>query len=146
MAGYSIMPREKREALVPKPRVTAGGGWTAIGYSLRKGREAGGALRLYRRLRSRNACKTCAYGMGGQRGGMVNEQGRFPEVCKKSIQAQAGDMQPPIAERRLEAMPLAEANECLERYRRYWEGSFERLDALLDELKTMEKERGRNQR
>jgi DNA-binding transcriptional ArsR family regulator len=48
--------------------------------------------------------------------------------------------------RRLEAMPLAEANEWLERYRRYWEGSFERLDALLDELKTMEKERGRTQR
>ena len=36
--------------------------------------------------------------MGGQRGGMVNEAGHFPEVCKKSVQAQAGDMQPPIAE------------------------------------------------
>jgi len=85
------MPRE-----MPKPRVSAGGGWAAIGYSLRKGREAGGVLRLYRRMRSRNACKTCAYGMGGQRGGMVNEQGRFPEVCKKSIQAQVGDMQAPL--------------------------------------------------
>ena len=81
---------------MPKPRVSAGGGWAAISYSLRKGREAGGVLRLYRRMRSRNACKTCAYGMGGQRGGMINEQGRFPEVCKKSIQAQAGDMQAPI--------------------------------------------------
>jgi molybdopterin-dependent oxidoreductase alpha subunit len=30
--------------------------------------------------------------MGGQRGGMVNEAGHFPEVCKKSVQAQAGDM------------------------------------------------------
>jgi len=29
---------------------------------------------------------------------MVNEQGSFPEVCKKAIQAQAGDMQPPIPE------------------------------------------------
>jgi len=37
--------------------------------------------------------------------------------------------------RRLEAKPLAEANEWLERYRRFWEGSFQRLDALLDELK-----------
>jgi molybdopterin-dependent oxidoreductase alpha subunit len=36
--------------------------------------------------------------MGGQRGGMVNELGRFPEVCKKSIQAQAADMQAPITE------------------------------------------------
>ncbi len=38
--------------------------------------------------------------------------------------------------RRLEAMPLAEATEWLGGYRRFWEGSFERLDALLDELKT----------
>ncbi len=30
--------------------------------------------------------------MGGTQGGMVNEAGRFPEVCKKSLQAQAGDM------------------------------------------------------
>jgi DNA-binding transcriptional ArsR family regulator len=37
--------------------------------------------------------------------------------------------------RRLEAKPLAEANAWLERYRRFWEGSFQRLDALLDELK-----------
>jgi DNA-binding transcriptional ArsR family regulator len=41
--------------------------------------------------------------------------------------------------RRLEAMPLAEATEWLEGYRRFWEGSFQRLDALLDELKTQEK-------
>ncbi len=38
--------------------------------------------------------------------------------------------------RRLEAKPLAEANRWLEGYRRFWEGSFERLDALLDEMKT----------
>lgn len=37
--------------------------------------------------------------MGGQRGGMRNERGSFPEVCKKSVQAQAADMQPPIDER-----------------------------------------------
>ena len=61
-----------------RPRVSAGGGFAAIRYSLRKGREAGGMLRLYGRLRSRNACKTCAFGMGGQRGGMVNEAGGFP--------------------------------------------------------------------
>jgi DNA-binding transcriptional ArsR family regulator len=37
--------------------------------------------------------------------------------------------------RRLEAKPLAEANEWLERYREFWEASFRRLDALLMELK-----------
>jgi molybdopterin-dependent oxidoreductase alpha subunit len=77
---------------VAKPRVAAGGGIAALLYTLKKGREAGGFFRLYRRLRTRNTCKTCAVGMGGQRGGMINEAGRFPEVCKKSIQAQAGDM------------------------------------------------------
>src|SRR5215470_8428264 len=81
-----------------KPRVSAAGGWAALRYVLRKGRESGGVLKLYRRLRSRNACKTCAVGMGGQQGGMRNEAGSFPEVCKKSVQAQAGDMQPPIDE------------------------------------------------
>lgn len=43
-------------------------------------------------MRSKNACKTCALGMGGQLGGMVNEKGHFPEVCKKSLQAQVADM------------------------------------------------------
>ena len=31
--------------------------------------------------------------------------------------------------------PLARANEWLEQYRRVWEGNFQRLDALLDEMK-----------
>jgi DNA-binding transcriptional ArsR family regulator len=39
---------------------------------------------------------------------------------------------------RLEAKRLAQANEWLENYRQFWEGSFERLDALLDEMKTTE--------
>jgi DNA-binding transcriptional ArsR family regulator len=45
--------------------------------------------------------------------------------------------------RRLEAVPLAEATEWLAGYRRFWEGSFQRLDALLDELKTDEQKRKR---
>ena len=36
---------------------------------------------------------------------------------------------------RIEAKPLAEADEWLERYRQIWEGNFQRLDALLDEMK-----------
>lgn len=70
----------------------SGGGFPAIWYTIRQARGAGGLLRMWRSLRSRNACKTCALGMGGQRGGMVNEAGRFPEVCKKSVQAMAADM------------------------------------------------------
>src|SRR6266576_2642315 len=65
---------------VAHPRIRSGGGFAALLYVLRKGREAGGI------------------GMGGQQGGMTNEAGHFPEVCKKSVQAQAGDMAGTIAE------------------------------------------------
>ena len=78
--------------------MNSGGGWPAILYTLKKSREVGGLLKMYKALRSRNACKTCALGMGGQKGGMVNESGGFPEVCKKSLQAMAADMQPAIPE------------------------------------------------
>jgi len=66
-------------------------------YVLAKGRSVG-TIALYKRMRSKNACKTCALGMGGQQGGMVNEAGHFPEVCKKSVQAQAADMGKTITE------------------------------------------------
>ncbi len=87
-------------------RIKHGGGWPAIRYALRKGARAGGLWRFYKALRSKNACKTCALGMGGQLGGMVNEQGRSFEVCKKSIQAMAADMQGAIREGFFEEMPL----------------------------------------
>ncbi len=77
-------------------KVRSGGGFRAIWYTVKKGREAGGIWKLYKAMRSRNACKTCALGMGGQKGGMVNESGSFPEVCKKSMQAMVADMQPAI--------------------------------------------------
>ena len=41
--------------------------------------------------------------------------------------------------RRLEAEPLAEATQYLERYREFWEKTFLRLDDLLEELKANEK-------
>lgn len=37
---------------------------------------------------------------------------------------------------RIEAAPLAEADRWLEGYRKIWEANFDRLDALLDELKS----------
>jgi DNA-binding transcriptional ArsR family regulator len=43
---------------------------------------------------------------------------------------------------RIEAKPLAEADEWLENYRRIWEANFERLDALLDELQAQQRKRG----
>ncbi|HXD32887.1 MAG TPA: metalloregulator ArsR/SmtB family transcription factor [Pyrinomonadaceae bacterium] len=47
--------------------------------------------------------------------------------------------------RRLDATPLVEVTEWLEGYRQFWEGSFQRLDALLDEMKT-EKEKPKQSR
>jgi len=47
---------------------------------------------------------------------------------------------------RLVAKPLAQANGWLESYRQFWEGSFERLDTLLEEMKTKEKKRARTKR
>ena len=42
---------------------------------------------------------------------------------------------------RLEAEPLAAANEWLETYREFWEASFQRLDAVLEELKAEKKKK-----
>ena len=40
---------------------------------------------------------------------------------------------------RIVGKPLAEASGWIERYREIWEGNFQRLDALLDELKARKK-------
>ena len=37
--------------------------------------------------------------------------------------------------RRIEAAPLREANEWLEKYREFWEARYEKLDDLLEEMK-----------
>lgn len=47
---------------------------------------------------------------------------------------------------RLEGAPLREASEWLERYRRFWEQSFDRLDEYLTELKIKEKSHGRGRK
>ena len=73
-------------------RVKSGGGWPAVFYSFRMAWKVG-PWRFWKAMSSRNACKTCALGMGGQLGGMRNEAGHWPEVCKKSMQAMAADMQ-----------------------------------------------------
>lgn len=53
------------------------------------------------------------------------------------------------AQRRIYALrpaPLKELETWIERYRRIWAGNFQRLDAVLEELKTKEKKRGRTKR
>lgn len=40
---------------------------------------------------------------------------------------------------RLQAAPLKDVSEWLDRYRQFWEASFDRLDALIEELKRNQK-------
>jgi DNA-binding transcriptional ArsR family regulator len=46
----------------------------------------------------------------------------------------------------LRAAPLKELEVWIERYRRIWEGNFQRLDGVLQELKAKEKKHGRTKR
>ncbi|HIB32161.1 MAG TPA: FdhF/YdeP family oxidoreductase [Candidatus Marinimicrobia bacterium] len=70
-------------------------GFSSIKDSLQIARTVG-FRNFFRSISSKNTCKTCALGMGGQKGGMTNEVGKFPEICKKSIQAQLTDIQQAI--------------------------------------------------
>lgn len=72
-----------------------GGGAKKVLYTLNTLRQIG-PIKATKALRANNTCKACALGMGGQKGGMVNELGEFPSVCNKSVQAQSTDIQPGI--------------------------------------------------
>jgi len=81
---------------------------------------------------------------------------RQPQVSKHlRVLSDAGLVDVRVdAQRRIYALrpaPLQELQAWLERYRQLWEGNFQRLDALLDELKagepkTTKKKRGRTKR
>jgi molybdopterin-dependent oxidoreductase alpha subunit len=86
-------------------RPIVGGGLAKIAYAAGTVRDIG-VGKAAKALTAHNSCKACGLGMGGQKGGMVNEQGDFPSVCNKSIQAQSTDIQPAIADEWLTA-PLA---------------------------------------
>ena len=90
-------------------RQTVGGGTKKILYALKTARRVG-LRNTAKALNSRNTCKACGLGMGGQKGGMTNELGEYPSVCNKSIQAQSTDIQAPIPESVL-THPLADFRE-----------------------------------
>ena len=48
--------------------------------------------------------------------------------------------------RKLEAAPLKEATDWLEKYRQYWEEAHIRLDALLEDMKATEKNKKRRKK
>jgi molybdopterin-dependent oxidoreductase alpha subunit len=78
-----------------KEKLPIGGGLKAIAYVLSIANDVG-AGRLAAAVRSKNTCKACAFGTGGQKGGLHNEFNKGVEICNKNIQAQSGDLKPPI--------------------------------------------------
>ena len=76
---------------------------------------------------------------------------RQPQVSKHlRVLSDAGLVDVRVdAQRRIYALrpaPLQELEVWLARYRRLWEDNFQRLDALLDDLKNKETKRGRTKR
>lgn len=84
-----------------------GGGFKAIRSVLRYSAKIG-PFKLCRTVRSKNACKACAFGTGGQQGGMHNESGKGIEICNKNIQAQLSDSLAPIAVSVIAKRPISE--------------------------------------
>ena len=91
------MSKDTPSSQVEEPINIVGGGPKKVLYTLRTLSRIG-LLNSTKALKSRNTCKACGLGMGGQHGGMTNELDEFPSVCNKSIQAQSTDIQPPIPE------------------------------------------------
>jgi DNA-binding transcriptional ArsR family regulator len=85
-------------------------------------------------------------------GDMVHRLGlRQPQVSKHlRVLSDAGLVDVRVdAQRRIYALrpaPLKELEVWIESYRRIWEGNFQRLDGVLQELKAKEKKRGRTKR
>lgn len=67
-----------------------------------------GPFKLWQSLRSKNACKACAFGTGGQNGGLKNEAARGLEVCNKNIQAHTSDIRPGIAAQYFLQTPISQ--------------------------------------
>ncbi|WP_052691798.1 FdhF/YdeP family oxidoreductase [Teredinibacter purpureus] len=86
-----------------------GGGWKAVLSVLRYAQKIG-PYNLWKTLRSKNACKACAFGTGGQKGGFKNEAGRGIEVCNKNIQAHLSDVRAGIPATVFLSTSIAEFN------------------------------------
>ncbi|KKC35622.1 histidine kinase [Devosia epidermidihirudinis] len=90
-----MLPKQGRSSAVGDTSQIVGGGPKKVLYTLATIGKMG-VGKAAKALTAKNACKACAYGMGGQRGGMTNELDEFPSVCNKSVQAQSTDIQPAI--------------------------------------------------
>jgi DNA-binding transcriptional ArsR family regulator len=108
-------------------------------------------LETFRALAEPNRLQIVELLLNGPRpvGDMVDQLGlRQPQVSKHlRVLSEAGLVDVRVdAQRRIYALrpaPLQELEVWVERYRRIWEGNFQRLDALLGEMKASEKKHGR---
>jgi len=108
-------------------------------------------LETFRALAGPNRLQIVELLLAGPRpvGDMVDQLGlRQPQVSKHlRVLSEAGLVDVRVdAQRRIYALrpaPLQELEAWLERYRRIWEDNFQRLDALLDDMKAKEKKHGR---
>ncbi len=108
-------------------------------------------LETFRALAEPNRLQIIELLLNGPRpvGDMVEQLGlRQPQVSKHlRVLSEAGLVDVRVdAQRRIYALrpaPLQELEAWVERYRRIWESNFQRLDALLVEMKASEKKHGR---
>jgi DNA-binding transcriptional ArsR family regulator len=108
-------------------------------------------LETFRALAEPNRLQIVELLLAGPRpvGDMVDELGlRQPQVSKHlRVLSEAGLVDVRVdAQRRIYTLrpaPLQELEAWLERYRRIWESNFQRLDALLDDMKANEKKQVR---
>ena len=96
------MTKESQTQALP-----AAGGFKAINYVMSIARKVG-ARKLSSAVRSKNTCKACAFGTGGQRGGLHNEYSKRVEICNKNIQAQLSDNRDPIPAQIFEQNTISE--------------------------------------
>jgi DNA-binding transcriptional ArsR family regulator len=108
-------------------------------------------LETFRALAEPNRLQIIELLLNGPRpvGDVVDQLGlRQPQVSKHlRVLSEAGLVDVRVdAQRRIYALrpaPLQELEAWVEKYRRIWEGNFQRLDALLVEMKASEKKHGR---
>jgi len=111
-------------------------------------------LETFRALAEPNRLQIVELLLAGPRpvGDMVDQLGlRQPQVSKHlRVLSEAGLVDVRVdAQRRIYALrpaPLQELEAWLERYRRIWESNFQRLDALLDNMKAKEKKQVRKKK
>ena len=102
---------QKENSINEKPnKAVTGGGFKAMQYVLSCAQRVG-ARKLASAVQSKNTCKACAFGTGGQRGGLHNEYSSRIEICNKNIQAQLSDIRDPIPPQIFEQNSISELRE-----------------------------------